>query len=44
MSEEDMARMIAIATSVRFRELAPAQFVPILVEEGVYVASESSSG
>jgi len=27
---------------VRFRELAPSQIVPILAEEGVYVASESS--
>jgi putative transposase len=42
LSEEEKARMIAIATSVRFRELAPSQIVPILAEEGTYVASESS--
>jgi hypothetical protein len=34
--------MIAIATSERYREAAPSHIVPILAEEGVYVASESS--
>ena len=33
---------MAIATSENFRELAPSQIVPILAEDGVYVASESS--
>jgi putative transposase len=42
LSEEEKAQMIAIATSIRFRELAPSQIVPILAEEGMYVASESS--
>jgi putative transposase len=42
LSEEEKAQMIAIATSVRFRELAPSQIVPIQAEEGTYVASESS--
>ena len=42
LSEEEKAELIAIATSERFRELAPSQIVPILAEEGVYVASESS--
>jgi transposase InsO family protein len=42
LSEEEKAELVAIATSVRFRELAPSQIVPILAEEGVYVASESS--
>ena len=42
LSEAEKAALIAIATSVRFRELAPSQIVPILAEEGVYVASESS--
>lgn len=42
MSEEEKAQLIAVATSVRFRELAPSQIVPILAEEGTYVASESS--
>ena len=42
LSDAEKAELIAIATSVRFRELAPSQIVPILAEEGVYVASESS--
>jgi transposase InsO family protein len=42
LSEEEKAALIAIATSVRFRELAPSQIVPILAEQRVYVASESS--
>jgi putative transposase len=42
LSEEEKAELVAIATSERFRELAPSQIVPILAEEGVYVASESS--
>jgi putative transposase len=42
LSDEERAELIAIATSERFRELAPSQIVPILAEEGVYVASESS--
>jgi hypothetical protein len=39
LSEEEKAALIAIATSVRFRELAPSQIVPILAEEGVYVSN-----
>jgi putative transposase len=42
LSEEEIAAIIAIATSKKFRDLAPSQFVPILAEEGLYVASESS--
>jgi transposase InsO family protein len=42
LSTEERAELVAIATSERFRELAPSQIVPILAEEGVYVASESS--
>jgi putative transposase len=42
LSDGEKAALIAMATSVRFRELAPSQIVPILAEEGVYVASESS--
>lgn len=42
LSTEERVEVIAIATSERFRELAPSQIVPILAEEGVYVASESS--
>jgi hypothetical protein len=42
LGDEERAQLIAVATSARFRELAPSQIVPILAEEGVYVASESS--
>jgi putative transposase len=42
LSSEERAELIATATSERFRELAPSQIVPILAEEGVYMASESS--
>jgi transposase InsO family protein len=42
LSAEEKAELIAIATSEKFRELAPSQIVPILAEQGVYVASESS--
>jgi hypothetical protein len=42
LSIEERVEVIAIATSERFRELAPSQIVPTLAEEGVYVASESS--
>jgi transposase InsO family protein len=42
LSEEEIALIIAIATAARFRDLAPSQIVPILAEEGTYVASESS--
>ena len=42
LSTEERAKVIAMATSERFRELAPSQIVPILAEQGVYVASESS--
>mgnify|MGYP001132830748 CR=1 FL=1 len=42
LSEEEHAAILAISTSLRFRDLPPSQIVPILAEEGVYVASESS--
>jgi len=42
LSDEEIAAIIAIATSKRFRDLAPSQIVPILAEERLYVASESS--
>jgi len=42
LSEEEHAAILAISTSLRFRELPPSQIVPMLAEEGVYVASESS--
>lgn len=42
LSEQEIAGILAVATSVRFRDLAVSQIVPILAEEGLYVASESS--
>jgi len=42
LSEEERAAILAIITSMRFRDLPPSQIVPIIAEEGVYVASESS--
>lgn len=42
LSDEERAAMLAIATAKRFRDLPPSQIVPILAEEGVYVASEAS--
>jgi putative transposase len=42
LSAEEKERIVVIATSENFRELAPSQIVPILAEGGVYVASESS--
>jgi len=42
LSEEEREQIVAITTSREFRELAPSQIVPILAEQGIYVASESS--
>jgi transposase InsO family protein len=42
LSQEEVAAIVAVASSVRFRDVAVSQLVPILAEEGLYVASESS--
>ena len=42
LTEEEITAIIAVATSKRFRDLPPSQIVPLLAEEGLYVASESS--
>jgi len=42
LSSEERARAISIAASARFRDQSPAQIVPHLADEGVYVASEST--
>lgn len=42
LSEAEKEQIVAIATSRELRELAPSQIVPILAEQGIYVASESS--
>jgi putative transposase len=42
LSDEEREQIVALSTSQEFRELAPSQIVPILAEQGIYVASESS--
>lgn len=42
LSPEERARMLQIANEPRFAELPPARIVPMLADEGVYIASESS--
>jgi transposase InsO family protein len=42
LSDEERERIVALATSQEFRDQAPSQIVPILAEQGIYVASESS--
>ncbi len=42
LSEAEKMLVVAVATSPQFRDLSPAQIVPILAEAGVYIASEAS--
>jgi transposase InsO family protein len=42
LSDEERARVIALATSPEYRDLSPKQIVPLLADKGTYVASESS--
>lgn len=42
LSESEQQRVLALITSPRFRDLPPAQIVPQLADEGVYVASEAT--
>jgi len=42
LSEEEKMLIIAVSTSPRFKDLSPAQIVPILADTGVYLASEAS--
>ena len=42
LDEAERAELIRVATSPEFRELAPAQIVARLADQGVYLASESS--
>lgn len=42
LTESERARVIEVATSVKYRDLPPAQIVPRLADEGIYLASESS--
>jgi putative transposase len=44
LSEAEQAQIIAVANEPRFAETPPAQIVPALADEGVYIASESQAG
>jgi transposase InsO family protein len=42
LSAEERAHIVQIANEPRFAELPPARIVPMLADEGTYIASESS--
>jgi len=42
LTELEHRRMLAIASSPEYGELAPSQIVPRLADQGIYIASESS--
>lgn len=42
LSAEERQRILDIANQPRFAELPPARIVPMLADEGTYIASESS--
>jgi len=42
LSEAERAELLRVANTPRFAELPPAQIVPRLADEGVYLASEST--
>lgn len=42
LSDQERRQIVAVANEPRFAELPPAQIVPILADEGRYIASESS--
>jgi transposase InsO family protein len=42
LSEAEKMLVVAVATSSQFRDLSPAQIVPILADGGVYIASEAT--
>jgi hypothetical protein len=39
---DERARLLAVANEPRFAAVPPARIVPMLADEGVYLASESS--
>jgi len=41
---EERERILAVANEPRFADMPPARIVPMLADEGVYLASESSFG
>lgn len=42
LSDVERAQILAVANEPRFAEVPPARIVPMLADEGVYLASESS--
>lgn len=42
LSEAERAQIVAVANESRFADVPPARIVPMLADEGVYIASESS--
>jgi transposase InsO family protein len=42
LTEEERSRIVEVANEPRFAETPPARIVPMLADEGVYIASESS--
>ena len=42
LTKRERAQVIAVATSVTYRDLPPSQIVPLLADKGIYLASESS--
>ncbi len=42
LSQDERARLLAVANEPRFAAVPPARIVPMLADEGVYLASESS--
>lgn len=42
LSAKERARVLEIANAPRYRDLSPKQIVPILADEGIYIASEST--
>lgn len=42
LSEAERAQVLCMANEPRFADLPPARIVPILADEGVYIASEST--
>lgn len=42
LSAEERQRILELANEARFAELPPARIVPMLADEGTYIASESS--
>ena len=44
LSQDERAQLLAVANEPRFAAVPPARIVPMLADEGIYLASESSFG